>query len=58
VLDEEIKRAILNGVSAIDLKKLAIARGMHTLRQSAVVKLAKGLVPLSEVLKETSSDTE
>lgn len=56
VVDEKIKEAILSGVNAIELKKLAMANGMKTLRQSALSKMIQGIIPASEVLSKTSSD--
>jgi type IV pilus assembly protein PilB len=56
VLDEEIRHCVISGSSAFEIKKIAMARGMYTLRQSALIKMARGIIPLSEVIKETSSD--
>jgi type IV pilus assembly protein PilB len=58
LLDEEIRQAILSGASVFNLKKIAMAGGMHSLRQAALLKMARGLIPLSEVISETSSDSE
>jgi type IV pilus assembly protein PilB len=41
-LGEELKEFVLNGASAIELKREAIRLGMQTLRQSALKKLSEG----------------
>lgn len=56
ILSDQIKRGILTGMSAMDLKKLAMAAGMRSLRQSALAKMAAGLVDAREVIKSTSPD--
>ena len=58
LMTEPIKRSILSGSAAIDIKKVAMSTGMKTLRQSALAKMASGLVCAQEVVKTTSSDTE
>lgn len=56
-LNEQIKRAIIDEVSSIDLKKVAMKSGMRTLRQSAINKMVQGHSPLSEVIKTTDADS-
>ena len=56
VLDEEIRRAIVAGASGFDIQHLAMARGMHSLRQAALIKMVKGEIPLTEVISETAAD--
>jgi type IV pilus assembly protein PilB len=53
---EELKEFVLNGASALELKREAIRLGMKTLRQSALSKLAEGVTTLSEVLRVSSAD--
>ncbi len=57
VLNDAIKRAILDRKSAIDIKELAMATGMKSLRQSALIKMTQGLVSAEEVVTVTVSDT-
>ena len=57
VLNDQLKRAILNEASAIDIKKVAMKSGMKSMRQSALTKLSKGIVNFSEVIKATSADS-
>jgi len=56
VLKEELKEFVLNGASALELKREAIRLGMQTLRVSALRKLAEGTTRLSEVFRVSSAD--
>nr|MBP6218717.1 type IV-A pilus assembly ATPase PilB [Oligoflexales bacterium] len=56
IMNDEVKRAILNGAAAIDLKKIAMSTGMKSLRQSALSKMIQGIVTAEEVVKVTSPD--
>ena len=53
---EQIKELILQGGSALDIKRTAIQLGMKTLRMSGLNKLQEGLTTLDEVLGTTFSD--
>jgi len=55
-LKEELKEFVLNGASALELKREAIRLGMQTLRQSALRKLAEGITTLGEVFRVSSAD--
>jgi type IV pilus assembly protein PilB len=55
-LGEELKEFVLNGASAIELKREAIRLGMQTLRQSALKKLSEGTTTLGEVLRVSAAD--
>ena len=55
-LREELKEFVLNGASAIELKREAILGGMLTLRRSALHKLSEGVTTLSEVYRVSSAD--
>lgn len=55
-ITEEIKEFILSGASALELKREAIRQGMHTLRQSALLKLKQGITTIEEVVRNTSQD--
>jgi type IV pilus assembly protein PilB len=55
-LKEELKEFVLNGASALELKREAIRLGMKTLRQSALSKVVEGITTLNEVLRISASD--
>jgi type IV pilus assembly protein PilB len=55
-LGEELKEFVLNGASAIELKREAIRLGMKTLRASALGKLVEGITTLGEVLRVSAAD--
>jgi type IV pilus assembly protein PilB len=55
-LKEELKEFVLNGASALELKREAIRLGMKTLRQSALEKLAEGVTALAEVVRVSAAD--
>jgi type IV pilus assembly protein PilB len=55
-MHEELKEFVLNGASALDLKREAIRLGMKSLRQSAFEKLSTGITTLSEVLRVSTAD--
>lgn len=46
--------AIIDKATDAELKQVGINSGMHTLRQSALIKMAQGIVSVTEVLKVTS----
>jgi hypothetical protein len=49
---------ILNGKSAIDIKKQAIDEGMVTLRRCAILRALAGKTSLEEVVAVTMSDDQ
>ncbi|MCA9510704.1 MAG: type IV-A pilus assembly ATPase PilB [Myxococcota bacterium] len=55
-LTEELKEFVLNGASALELKREAIRGGMLTLRRSSLNKLAEGVTTLGEVYRVSSAD--
>ena len=55
-LEDELKEFVLNGASALDLKRAAIRLGMKTLRQSALGLLAEGITTFGEVLRVSAAD--
>ncbi len=56
LVDDEIRNMILTNVSANDMKRLAIQRGMRTLRQNALRRAEEGLTSLEEVFRVTNAD--
>ncbi len=57
IMNDQVKRSILNGDAAIDIKKVAMNTGMRTLRQSALIKMVQGVISAAEVLRMTASDS-
>jgi type IV pilus assembly protein PilB len=53
-LSPELRRMILRGDSAADLKQQAVAEGMLTLRMDGMEKITQGITTLEEVVKETA----
>jgi type IV pilus assembly protein PilB len=53
---EELKEYVLNGASALELKREAMRLGMQTLRQSALGKVREGITTLGEVLRVSTAD--
>ena len=54
-LTPELRRLILQSVGAAEIKAAAIAGGMLTLRMDGLLKVWKGIVPLEQVVRETSA---
>ena len=53
VVDDDLRRMILEGVSNIELRKAAIERGMKTLRQSGINGALAGFTSIEEVMSST-----
>ena len=56
VIRDEVRRAIFQNVSPMELKQIAIKAGMRTLRQSALIKMKAGMTTLEEVVDSTPKD--
>jgi type II secretory ATPase GspE/PulE/Tfp pilus assembly ATPase PilB-like protein len=56
VMTGPLKQAIMAGASSMELKKIAIAQGMQTLRQNALKKMLRGETDAMEVFKNTAPD--
>jgi type IV pilus assembly protein PilB len=50
----EIRELILDRASTTEIRKLAIKQGMLTLREDGIIKVAKGITTVEEVLRETA----
>lgn len=50
---EDIRELILEGASATEIKKKAVAGGMKTLRMSGLTKLKEGVTTVDEILRST-----
>ena len=57
-MNDELRRLILRGGSKIEVKRLARAFGMHTLRESGLALAKQGLTTIEEVLGRTQEDEE
>ena len=55
-LREELKEFVLNGASALELKREAMRLGMKSLRTSAFEMLGDGVTTLGEVLRVSTAD--
>jgi len=53
---DELKSLTLKRASGLELKQKAIALGMRTLRQNALLKVMKGISTLEEALRVTAAD--
>jgi len=56
VVTESIRRLILDGGSAMDIKRLAIEEGMITLRRCGILNAIRGKTSLEEVVRVTMAD--
>lgn len=54
-IDEDIKELILEGASAVDIRKRAVTNNMKTLRMSGLTKLRDGVTTVEEILRTTFS---
>jgi type IV pilus assembly protein PilB len=55
-MSDEIKRIIVEGGSAVDIKEMALEQGMITLRRCAILNAIRGNTSIEEVLRVTLSD--
>ncbi|MDE0029411.1 MAG: ATPase, T2SS/T4P/T4SS family [Deltaproteobacteria bacterium] len=56
-LTDELRRMVLRGASAAELKASAVEKGMRTLRQAAVGKVRQGVTTVEEALRVTDADS-
>jgi len=54
-MSSELRRLIMQGVSADDLRAQGLAEGMLTLRMDGLKKVSQGVTTLEEVVKETAA---
>lgn len=57
-MTDRLKRAVADGANPSELKRISMAEGMQTLRQSAWKKVYKGITSVSELLSCSSSDAD
>jgi len=55
-MDEDIRNLVVRGATADEIKKVAVSKGMLTLRRSALLKLSRGETTLHEVLNNSRPD--
>jgi len=55
-ITDELKEAILQGFSSVELKREAMRLGMKTLRQAGLVKVRNGVTTVEEVVRVTRAD--
>jgi type IV pilus assembly protein PilB len=55
-MSSKLRDLVLERASANEIKKVAIAEGMLTLRRDGLEKLKRGITTVAEVLKETAAD--
>jgi len=58
VVDDEIRRLIVNRASANEIKAEALRRGMHTLRMDGWDKVLQGITTIAEVLRVSEEDEQ
>jgi type IV pilus assembly protein PilB len=54
-MSSELRRLIMQGVSADELREQGLVEGMLTLRMDGMKKVAQGVTTLEEVVKETAA---
>jgi type IV pilus assembly protein PilB len=54
-LSPAVRKSILRGDSAAELREIAVAEGMLTLRMDGLKKIERGITTLDEVVKETAA---
>jgi type IV pilus assembly protein PilB len=55
-LGDELKELVLQGASAMDIKREALKNGMATLRMSGISKVMEGATSLDEIMRVTFED--
>lgn len=55
-MTEEIRRSIIEGKSAVELKELALSEGMITLRRCGLYNAMRGKTSIEEVMRVTMAD--
>ena len=53
-MSESVKRIIIDGGSALDIKQQALEESMITLRRCAILNAIRGKTSIEEVLRETT----
>ncbi len=58
IMDEELRGIVMKSVDVTTLKKVAMSKGMMTLREEGVQKAIRGLTTLEEVIVLTQEDVQ
>ncbi|HSB73772.1 MAG TPA: type IV-A pilus assembly ATPase PilB [Candidatus Methylomirabilis sp.] len=56
LIKENIKEAILQGASAMELRELGRTNGMRTLREAGLQKILEGMTTIEEILRVTTGN--
>jgi type IV pilus assembly protein PilB len=54
LIKDNIKEAVLQGASALELRELGRKNGMQTLREAGLQKIREGMTTVEEVLRVTT----
>ena len=57
LLDDEIRSLVLQNVDSNSIKRVAVKKGMWTLRDDGARKVREGVTTSAEVLRVTQADT-
>jgi type IV pilus assembly protein PilB len=55
-MTDDLRDLVLNGASALEIKRCAVGQGMNTLRQAGIQKLKEGITSVAEVVRVTMPD--
>ena len=58
VVDEAVRELVMKNTDAAQIKKVAMTRGMRTLRQDGVLKVRRGITTAEEVMRVTQGDMD
>ncbi|MGC8926310.1 MAG: type II secretion system ATPase GspE [Myxococcota bacterium] len=56
IIDDEIRHLVLKNTDSTQIKKLAVLKGMDTLRDDGAKKVLQGITTIDEVLRVTQED--
>jgi type IV pilus assembly protein PilB len=56
IVDEDIQELVYGNASSMEIKKLAVSKGMRVLKKDAVLKVFAGGTTVEEVIRVTKSD--
>ena len=56
VMTDSLKRLVIEGKTAIEMKDKALIEGMLTLRRTGILNAARGKTSIEEVLRVTIAD--
>ena len=54
LIDEDIRRVVLNNPEADAISNIAIQNGMRTLREAGLDRVREGMTSIEEILRVTS----